>query len=122
MFGMYYKDYLMRQINIMVEAMARIIFQKERAEYVVADYVKYTQTDLLHNKLTELLANSNINEAEDLLFDSLDADDDNHLLVALDFYTRLNECSDEYLMEHDFSREEIESGLTEIKKLFGVEF
>ena len=44
------------------------------------------------------------------------------LQIALDFYSKLNNCSDDYLAMHDFSREEIDQGLRYICTLFGYDF
>ncbi len=37
------------------------------------------------------------------------------------FYSYLNNKSDEYLEEHDFSRDEVKSGLKDITKRYGVD-
>jgi hypothetical protein len=68
----------------------------------------------------KLITDSKINEAEDLLFESIDTFDSNYLLLALDFYARLNEYDDDDLKQCNFSREEIDDGLMEVKKLFGL--
>jgi len=69
----------------------------------------------------ELLADSKINEAEDLLFEEIDTNDINGLLLAFDFYFRLSEYDDSYLEQCNFSRDEVADGLMEVKKLFGVD-
>jgi len=42
------------------------------------------------------------------------------LEIAIDFYDRLNELSDEQLEKGDFTREEIKIGLSDALKLFGI--
>jgi len=69
----------------------------------------------------ELLADSKINEAEDLLFAEMDTNDIDSYLLAFDFYFRLSEYDDAYLEQCDFSRDEVADGLMEVKKLFGVD-
>ena len=70
----------------------------------------------------EIDANANSVAAEDLLFNDLDQSDLSWLQIALDFYSKLNNCSDDYLAMHDFSREEIDQGLRYICTLFGYDF
>ena len=114
------KDWLMRQILTAVEMMARIIFRKTQPRYEIMDVENMTAADQLHEKLLGLLGQMRLNDAENLLFEKLDTDDQAFLLVAIDFYARVNELEDGELAVYDFSREEIESGLQDVKELFGV--
>ncbi|NLI60004.1 MAG: hypothetical protein GX375_01070 [Clostridiales bacterium] len=61
-----------------------------------------------------------INEAENLLFERMDSSDIKVLSIELDFYSRLNELSDEKLEEGAFSREEIKEGLGDLLEVFGI--
>jgi len=79
-----------------------------------------TETDLLFVLLCDLIAKKSINEAENLLFDWLDQDNSDHFMIATDFYRRLNGFTDEELVDADFSREEIVSGLNEVNAIFGL--
>jgi len=65
-----------------------------------------------------MLDEKNINGAEDLLFDMLDADSIEHLSIATDFYSKLSCMTDEELQSADFSRKEIDHGLSEIKAIY----
>lgn len=118
---MYYEDWLTRQINMAVRAIARFVFNKDTIEYVIKDEARMTQSDMLHNQLLDLLDAQQINEAENLLFESISPERYDDLFVALDFYARVNELDNTALEVCDFSREEIENGLAEIKELFGVD-
>ena len=70
----------------------------------------------------KMIDDGDICAAEDLLFNDLDQSDLSWLQIALDFYSKLNNCSDDYLAMHDFSREEIDQGLRYICTLFGYDF
>lgn len=118
----YREDWLMRQIKFAVQAIVRTLLKKEDVMYEIIDSEKYTPSDMLYNKLNGLLGEMKINEAENLLFESIDVEDKNFLTVALDFYSRLNDFDDDILEAHDFSREEIFSGLKEIGEYYGVDF
>ena len=67
-----------------------------------------------------LLSEGKINQAEDLLFEDFDPKYNRDLMVALDFYNRLNNFDDNYLRENNFSREEIEEGLRDVVKRAGI--
>ena len=117
---MHQKDWFMQQIEVGGAALAQIIFNRGRPTYEIVDPDQYTATDLLYSQLMELLADSKISEAEDLLFETMDTQDIDYLLTAFDFYFRLSEYDDDYLEQCNFPRDEIDAGLAEVKKLFGV--
>jgi archaellum biogenesis ATPase FlaH len=114
------EDWLLRQIESVTFSLAKIIFNKERPVYEITDAYLHADADELHKRLMALLADSKINEAEDLLFDAIDPYDSNYLLLALDFYAKLNEYDDNDLKQCNFSRDEVYDGLMEVKKLFGL--
>ena len=117
---MYQQDWLMRQIEAFAAAIARIVLGKAEVSYEIQDEANHTETDMLYLRLNELLNDGNINAAEDLLFERIKAGDTNYFLLALDFYQRLNDKSDDELEHSSFSREEIETGLFEVMSIFGV--
>jgi len=124
---MFHKDFLVRQLQHMTEAIGSMVFNKETAaKYEALSEVNLNQpeTDLLYVLLCDRIANNSVNEAENLLFDSLDGEDRQYTLsdieVAADFYAELNRWSDEELEASDFSREEVLEGLNDILNLLGV--
>ncbi len=117
---MYRNDWIMRQINDMVEVLARLIFHRPAAAYEIQDQNHLTKVDELHLQLVKLLGQMEIGKAEDLLFAGLDDKDESTLWVALDFYDRLNHLGDDELEEHGFSREEIGEGLAAVKRIFDI--
>ncbi|MBQ8338116.1 MAG: hypothetical protein IJY33_03125 [Oscillospiraceae bacterium] len=65
--------------------------------------------------LKRMCASGNINEAENLLFDLLDAHPEpDYFYIALDFYKELSLYNDNQLADCDFSRDEIAAGLSEV--------
>ena len=123
---MYSTDWLIRQIESMARGIAKILFDKDTSMdmyvYDIMDRTRYTEPDILHDKLKELLIDLKLNEAEDLLFDNIDTENKNYLLVALDFYIRLNELDDDTLEKNNFSRDEIYSGMSDVKEMYGINF
>lgn len=115
----YQEDWILRQIQMMILVIARLVFHKETIQYEL-DANTPSPADGLHLALNRLIDSGKINEAEDLLFSSLDTEDPSFLLAALDFYQSLSRMSDEALAQADFSREEIQSGLLDILKRFDI--
>ena len=114
----YQQDWFMRQIEAMIQAILAV------ALGISANEQTATQIeDSSYGKMLEkMIDDGDICAAEDLLFNDLDQSDLSWLQIALDFYSKLNNCSDDYLAMHDFSREEIDQGLRYICTLFGYDF
>jgi len=110
----------MRQIKGIADAIAALIFRKTEVAYEIQDEANHTETDILFLRLNEMLGEGNINGAEDLLFEEIKPNDTSYLLLAVDFYQRLNNKSDDELEYCGFSRGEIEDGLAEIMRLSGI--
>ncbi len=106
-------DWILRQINMLVQFVARIVFKKDAVSYEIEDEEHLTDTDELYKKIRALLGKKKICEAEDLLFDNY-AEGKEYLTLALDFYQTLSKMSDDELEQHNFSRQEIYDGLKEI--------
>ncbi len=117
---MFEQDWVMRQIDILVEFVARTILKKDSVKYEIRDAENMTDTDLLFIKLRDLVAKREICKAEDLLFESFKKDDPDFLTLALDFYRSVNRLSEEELEAHDFSRREVEDGVKEVARLCGL--
>jgi uncharacterized protein DUF6483 len=117
---MFEQDYVMRIIQSLVKFLAKTFLDKDAILYELPSEKNYTQTDYLHKQLLSLITQGKINEAENLLFEKLDSKNKRYMELALDFYQRLNDLDDEFLEEHNFPRDEIEQGLKDIVKEFGI--
>ena len=117
---MYHKDWLMQQIQGLAAALARMLFNVDTTVYEIQDHEQKTEADMLYLRLQALLDEKRINEAENLLFSSLDTQDMEYMRLAVDFYSKLNELSDDELEACDFSREEIDAGLKDVMLRFNV--
>lgn len=121
MFGnRFQQDFIMRQIELITRYIAESVFKKESPEYEIVEKETLSDTDKLHNKLIQLIDEYKINEAEDLLFDKLDTNDQKYLEVALDFYSRLTKLDEDTLERNDFTKEEIAEGLADVSSKFGL--
>ena len=117
----YHEDWLMRQIETMVSAIISFIFHTDpKSEDIGAELsISDTLDPGRRDTITAFLEKGKLCEAENWLYESINEDDASWLSTAVYFYSEINKLSDEYLAAHDFSREEIESGLSEICGLYG---
>jgi hypothetical protein len=109
-----------QQIQIMADSLGHAI-GKERLVQEMTDPYRNEAANDLHKRLENLLADGKVNEAEDLLFEAVQNDehvDHDYLRVALDFYLKLDDYTDDYLTVCNFSRAEAMDGWVEITKLF----
>lgn len=113
------QDYMMRMIKDMSRLMARILFGKSEMVYELPTVQEYTAADHLYEKLLTLLHEGKINEAENLLFEEIDSGDIQQFRMAVSFYLEINEFDEEYLEEHNYSREEISEGIKSAAEKFG---
>ena len=119
----YHDDWLMRQIETMVSAIISVIFQTSPKSEDIGTEMKISDTvdSDKRDTIIAFLQKGKICEAENWLYDNMNEDDISWLNTAVYFYSEINKLSDEYLTAHDFSREEIESGLSEVCGLYGFE-
>ena len=61
-----------------------------------------------------------IGGAEDRLYQRAEPEDRRYLELAVDFYSRLNDLSDEQLEQGGFARDEVQDGLRNLAAQFGV--
>ena len=117
----YHEDWLMRQIETMVSAIMSFVFRMNpkseniETETTISDTLDPGKRDTI----TAFLEKGQLCEAENWLYENMNGADASWLNAAVYFYSEINKLSDEYLAAHDFSREEIESGLSEICGLYG---
>lgn len=115
------QDWIMRQVQMLAQMLAKILFGKETTDYIIEDEDDLNGTDLLYKALCAKLEKGDICGAEDILFEALENGGKENLEVAIDFYARLNKMSDAELEKADFSREEVEEGLKNATAMFGLE-
>ncbi len=119
----YEQDYIMRMVRDMARMIAKMILGLDSPEYTLPEQERdYEEGDRMYRQLAALADEGEINQAENLLSDYLEAGsgDRQELRTALGFYMHINEFSNDYLDEHDYSREEIYQGVEELSARFGV--
>ena len=110
-------DWLLRQVQMIAHFVAKVVFQKDTIEYEVTD--ELSNTDMFYDKLNKLIKEGKICEAEDMLFDNIEHTN-RYIELAIDFYQKINQFSDEQLEMCNFSRDEVYEGLMEILKILDV--
>lgn len=116
---MFQKDFLMREIEEFSKYVIGI-FRKEKINYEVqGEQGELIEDELLFYRLQEMIYNGKINEAENILFEMIEKDPKvEYLKITEKFYLEILKMSDEYLLEHDYSQEEIFESLNQIKEIY----
>ncbi len=117
----YEQDYILRQIEILMQGIRRVFFgkrEKGAAAFAVSGALPGA---LWYTRVLERLEAGDINGAENLLFALMDPGEPQGLLAALDFYNRLRRIPEERLLESGFSLAEVEQGLLDAAALYGLD-
>jgi hypothetical protein len=115
------QDYIMRMIKQMVAALISVILGKENKIYELPLEEQYESSEGLLRNLLTMVNDGKINEAENLLYESFEEDNKEDIETAILFYSYLNELDNEFLEKCNYSRDEIEMGVKEIAKKYGME-
>lgn len=124
------KDYIMRIIHEMVRTILKLIFHIDEAEEEELVFLEGESRDFFQ-RLCVLADSGKINEAENLLYENIEEENGEggtwqgekenlaNLKLSLAFYDYLNTKDNDFLEEHDYSREEIAEGIKAVMKLYG---
>lgn len=115
---MFEQDYIMRLIKEMVRTLLKMLFHID-TESPIEEMLEDREEKYVLERLLKLVDKGKINEAENQLIEILN-NDMQKLIMALLFYAYLNEKTDDFLLEHDFSREEIKSGIEDAAARYGI--
>lgn len=120
---MFRDDYLIRQIEVIVKYIAETVLGKKDKNYNITTEKNFendsTGNDIIY--LYELVDSGEINLAENILFEKIENNHSYDLLeTGLDFYIYLNNKSNKFLEENNFSKQEIIDGLEDLQKIFGL--
>lgn len=114
-------DYVMRMIRDMVRALGSIILGRHVTEYQLPEEADFTDTDFLYRDLTGMADRGEINQAENILLTEMKPGDKKYLEMAIGFYQYINQFSDDFLLEHQYSRQEILEGLQALAEDNGIQ-
>ena len=122
------QDYVMRLIHEMIRMLVKLLFNidMDRPTFQIIDEV---DDNGMLRRLIKMIDDGHINEAENQLYDIIECGDynsehdnseNNNLKIGLLFYDYLNEKNNDFLEEHDYSREEVEEGVKNLISIYGL--
>lgn len=117
---MFEQDYIMRLIKEMIRMLLKLLFNID-TESPSSDLMESVEQRAFLNELLDMIDKGKINEAENLLFNPENTIKKDNLKTALLFYSYLNEKDDDFLEAHNYSRDEIRSGIKEIAGECGMD-
>lgn len=106
-------DFILRQIREMIHAVMRMLFQVNASE-LSPDVIEDTSARTVLEELLALTDEGRIDEAENQLYEMTCDGDRQNLEIGLLFYYNLNGKDDDFLEAHNFSREEIMTGIQDL--------
>ena len=118
------KDWMERQIEAISNTVAAILFGKDQVKAILdmdeeEDAVADMEEDLLDRMVKKALIDGTINEAENLVFNAIDQNKRNRrLMIALEFFNEVHGYDEEKLRQANYSKEEIEDGIKQLRELY----
>lgn len=105
------KDYIMRIIKEMVSALFSILLGRKfvSVELELANKYEVSEKDL--RDLLAMVDTGEINEAENLLLDGMDYANQDEVAAAALFYQYLSEKEEAFLLQNNYSKEEVLEGM-----------
>ena len=101
------KDYIMRMIKEMVRVLFSLAFGKK---YVSVELEKENKYEVSGNNLKiflNMIDLGQINEAENILLDSIDYTNKNEVMAVALFYQYLSEKDNQFLENNNYTKEEV---------------
>ena len=108
------KDYIMRMIKEMVRVLFSLAFGKK---YVFVELEKENKYEVSGKNLKNFLNMidlGQINEAENILLDSIDYTNKNEVMTVALFYQYLSEKDNQFLENNNYTKEEVLSGFKQL--------
>ena len=113
------QDYIVRLIKEMIRTILKLLFRID-TDTPTAELLSEADERETLDHLLDLIDDGNINEAENEVYELISDGNANAFEIALLFYSYLNDKTDDFLKENDFSREEIQDGLKNIVSECGL--
>ena len=117
---MFEQDYIMRLIKEMVRTILKLLFNID-TDSPSTDLLKETEDKAMLESLMNMIDDGRIDEAENKIYEITEERDKKNLEIAILFYSYLNDKSDAFLEEHNFSREEVMQGLKDVLSRYGID-
>ena len=108
------KDYIMRMIKEMVRVLFSLAFGKKYVSVELEKENKYEVSGKNLKIFLNMIDSGQINEAENILLDSIDYTNKNEVMAVALFYQYLSEKDNQFLENNNYTKEEVLSGFKQL--------
>ena len=108
------KDYIMRMIKEMVRVLFSLAFGKKQVSVELEKENKYEVSGKNLKNFLNMIDLGQINEAENILLDSIDYTNKNEVMAVALFYQYLSEKDNQFLENNNYTKEEVLSGFKQL--------
>ena len=108
------KDYIMRMIKEMVRILFSLIYGKKYVSVELEKENKYEVSGKNLKSFLDMIDSGQINEAENILLDNIDYANNDDVMAAALFYQYLSEKDSEFLINNNYTKEEVLSGFKQL--------
>ena len=108
------KDYIMRMIKEVVRVLFSLAFGKEYVSVELEKENKYEVSGKNLKNFLNMIDLGQINEAENILLDSIDYTNKNEVMAVALFYQYLSEKDNKFLENNNYTKEEVLSGFKQL--------
>lgn len=113
------KDYIMRLIKEMVRVLFSLMLGKQYKSVELPEENKYEVSGKALEELEKMVDDGFINEAENMLLESIDYSQKEEILAAILFYQYIGEKDNDFLAMHNYSKEEVLDGIKRLAERQG---
>ncbi len=113
------KDYIMRIIKEMVNVLFSLMLGKQYKSVELPEENKYEVSGKSLEEFEKMVDEGFINEAENILLESIDYSQKDEVLAAILFYQYISEKDTDFLEAHNYSKEEALDGLKRLAEKQG---
>ena len=108
------KDYIMRMIKEMVRVLFSLMFGKKYVSVELEKENKYEVSGKNLKDFLDMIDSGQINEAENILLDNIDYTNNDDVMATALFYQYLSEKDSEFLINNNYTKEEVLSGFKQL--------
>lgn len=108
------KDYIMQMIKEMVRVLFSLAFGKKYVSVELEKENKYEVSGKNLKNFLNMIDLGQINEAENILLDSIDYTNKNEVMAVALFYQYLSEKDNQFLENNNYTKEEVLSGFQQL--------
>lgn len=113
------KDYIMRIIKEMVRVLFSLMLGKQYKSVELPEENKYEVSGKALEEFEKMVDDGFINEAENILLESIDYTKKQEILAAILFYQYISEKDNDFLATHNYSKEEALDGIKRLAERQG---